>query len=499
MKISFTLGGGQDIRINQIAPRVLTENFLRNDKFEPTFLNFPLICAYHAFKDVSKYRQQIGEKNKALVTCEALWWNSLKISLGHYKYTNLLLNELKTDYLFYSCSLTLLEIKIISAILNSGIRLIIGGALINNFSFEDIRDRLSKIVDQRYMKNLLIVKGYVDLTTDLYKIVEKWEDCVIDNNDFSTFWECEKDYIVDKIKIFRKFDKHIDLSFLELYSAYQFKTSVYIFDSDCWWGKCKFCSSSSIDGARCIIDFTKGASIEKVSENIINGVKKHNSEGIFIANDYFMFNDKYEKILQNLVDSNVKISIFTGIKALQNKKYIKKINKYMNYLRIGLESLSDFSLDYINKGYNYKDIQDTVVSIKNNMNRDIVMTFNLILDLPEKSEKDVILNYERASQLKNELREAGFTTHHSSRLLVVPKWDQERLIDNKYLTINTQNKNISGRYLIFNYFKELNILTDDLYKDALLPLLRYDEKGNELKSDIFIVPYDLANRAFTWD
>jgi hypothetical protein len=61
---------------------------------------------------------------------------------------------------------------------------IIGGSLLNSYTFQEIRDIVFLIAEKKYMKNLMIVKGYVDLTTDLYKMVREWKDVEITENDF---------------------------------------------------------------------------------------------------------------------------------------------------------------------------------------------------------------------------------------------------------------------------------------------------------------------------
>jgi hypothetical protein len=490
MKVSFTLGPSQEIRINQIASRILTENLKRNENFDVEFLNFTITTNFHLNKDMKKY-YDFG--NKSLEVCGTAWHNILKVALGHYHYTDLLLKELKTEYLFYSCSLTMLEFELIAEVINNDTKVIIGGPLINNYSFEDIRNIISgKVDDKEKMKNLLIIKGYVDLTTDLYEIVKRWEDYIITENDFSTFWDCEDDYIVDKIKNIKKFKDHIDLSFLDNYFPSPY--SVFILDNFCYWGKCKFCYYSLFDR----IDFTKGASIEKISNNIIRSTKKHKNDYVFFANDYFSFNDKYEKIMQNLIDNDIKIVIFTGIKSLQNIDYIKKINKYVAAVKIGIESFSDFSLDYIKKGYDYEDIKNALFLIKKHMKKNVFFLANLIIDLPIDSRENIITNYERANEFKKEMREAGFDINYSAKLLVVNNQTKEDFIDNKYIMVNDGDNNISGRYLLFNYFKKMGIVKNDLYKDMMIPLKRYDKNGNVLPSDFDVIPYDLAEKVFRW-
>ncbi len=492
MKISFTLGAGQDLRINQVASRVLTENLLREERFDTNFLYFPLIASYNTFKDMVPYGAQIKKMNRNLGLCPTTWSNMLKVSLGHYRYSGLIFEELKTDYLFYSCSLTLLEFRTIADILNRGVKLIIGGPLLDGFTFNEIRCMLSEMVPPKYMENLIIIKGYVDLTTDLYSIVKNGRDHQITENDFSTFWECNHDYTTDKIEMLRKFSGHLDLSFLD--NHYPFKYSVFILDNYCWWGKCKFCLYPFFDN----IDFTAQVPVDKMVENIASTMTNCKSDGIFFANDYFTFNSKYEELMQKLVDKGMKICIFTGIKALQNREYIDKINKYVSAVKVGLESFNDWSLAHSNKGYTYQDIEDTKGMILKYMNKDIKFLVNMITDLPARSRAEIQDNYERARSFKRDMVSAGFDFKYSFKLLVVNNQTKHSFIDNKHVSINKTGRNVSGRWLLFQYFRDLGILTDDIYKRMTIPLTRITSDGEELETDYNIVSNSIAEEIFGW-
>lgn len=491
MKVSFTLGAGQDIRINNISSRVLTENLNRNPNFDVTFLNYNITSHLNTDRKIPEFMDKM-EKHPILRECFTGWFNLFKVSWSNYHHVDFLLNELKTEYLFFSCSLLKYEFYQIAQILNHGVKVIIGGALLNTHSFKEARDIISTMVEEKYMKNLLIIKGYVDLTTDLYKIVQKWEDFEITKNDFSTFWECTDDYITDKIKRLQKFEKHIDLSSLE--GIYPYRYSVFILDNKCWWGKCRFCIYPFFNQ----IDFTGGASVNKISDNIITTVRNHGKNSIFFANDYFQFTPKYKQIMQNLVDEDIRIVIFSGIQSLQNKEFLDNVNKYVSSIKLGLESFSDFSLKYINKGYTYAEIQNTLKLIKNHLNKDIFFLTNLIVDLPINSKEEIIRNYERAWEFKKEMIDAGFKFNYSSKILTVGNDTREQFIDNKFIKVDYETDNISGRYLLFKYFREMGVIKDDLYKDMSLPLLRFDENGNELSTDFNYIDFKTAKNTFRW-
>lgn len=492
MKVSFTMGAGQDVRVNNVGCRVLTENLLRNPNFDVTFLNYTITSSYMTQKTIEPWVIEMMKKHPVMGECASTWFNMFRVTYGNYHHVDYLIDELKTEYLFYSCSLTMFEFHAIAKILNSGIKIIIGGPLLETFSFKEIRNIISEMVEEKFMKNLLIIKGYVDLTTDLYAIVKKWEDYQITENDFSTFWDCIEDYTVDKIQTMKRFSKHMDLSFLK--NFYPENYSVFILDNRCWWGKCKFCIYPFFNP----IYFTGGASHEKVANNIIQAANRHGNRYIFFANDYFRFTDDYKKILDILIANDIKIVIFSGIQSLLDKKYIKNVQKYVSAIKLGMESFSDFSLDYINKGYNYDAIKKVKDILINEVSNDTFILGNIIIDLPVKNQEDAILNYERALEFKQDIRNAGFNFNFSSKLLTIGKEAINQFCDGKIIKYNDTEDNISGRYLLFKYFKETGISKDDIYKKMSYPLLRFDNNGKELPTDFDLIDYKLAKKVFRW-
>jgi hypothetical protein len=47
-------------------------------------------------------------------------------------------------------------------------------------------------------------------------------------------------------------------------------------------------------------------------------------------------------------------------------------------------------------------------------------------------------------------------------------------------------------------FRRMGVIKDDTYKTMSLPLLRFDENGNELSTDFSYISHDLAVKTFRW-
>ena len=394
-----------------MANRILTSNLLRDDRLDVSFYS-PVEC-YNIYSKKALENNRFGYSIRT--------WNEwLRCSLASKEYPKRFVELLNTDIVLFSSLYGSFDIPFIKEMLDSGIKVIVGG---NNPNIKH--------------KNLIYVGGYVDLTTDLYKIINDWKDVKITENDFSTFWKCNDDCI--------------DSS-----------QSIFLLNNNCWWRKCRFCTYN--DG----VNFD-----DAPAEEIANNILRVGNDSVWIANDYFIFNRKNKEILKILKDNNKHVSIFSGIKLLKNNRYLDNVIEYVDYIKVGVEGGTDFSLSYMNKGYTVDDVYDVFSTIP-----DITISFNIIVDFPQRNEKEIIKNYETALEWKRILNNVQVVGPSLALF-------DERCIDGKF--IRKTEKATSGRNYIFD---SLNIECDNI------PFDRYDEDGNILKSDFDIVPENILEELF---
>lgn len=490
MKVTYALGLGHELNVFQLAPRILTENLLRNDKFETCFSPSILSTTYKSVKDLKVIKNDIEKINKSLSFMRAAWYSWARGCLATGRYVDEILNGLTTDYLFYSAALNVFSYNIVKVLLNNDVKLILGGSSINTSNFKDIRSNLVKFgTKEKKLKNLIIVKGYVDLKTDLYKIVKNWKDVEITENDFTTFWQCERDYTQNYLPLAKNLFKNTDYTFRpsdRLSNGWYYCYAVFFLDSVCWWGRCKFCAYSPMGK----IDFTEGVEVETIVDNIVRTCKNYGTNKIFLANDYFIFKDKYKEILQDLSKKGIKSEIYTGIHLLKNKEHIENINKYVSQLRIGLETTSDFSLKYVDKGYSSKDIDKALDTMIKYMDKNISLSINIILDLPDRSKEDVIKNYQKVVEIKNKLISSGFKNFcFNIKLLQVGASIKNKFVDNKFVRCALPDEeDISGRYVLWKIFRDLGIASETSFNKVVAPLKRFDIEGKVIPSDLELVP-----------
>jgi hypothetical protein len=418
------------------------------------------------------------------------------------KYPEKFVDSIKTDIVAMSCISGYFDYPFIAELLNRGIKVVLGGS---NFELwvkpEFVRNVLKMMgVKEKYLDNFIVVTGLVDLTTDIYDIIKKWKHHTITNNDFSTMWECERDYFQNILGSIRKI---LDLDLYTEEIRKSFTNITFLINNICWWKKCSFCGFKT---GPCM-DFDRNVTADVIAENVKNTMKRFNSNRVYFCNDYFIFNETQEAVLKKMKQhQDYRINIFTGVQMLQRKDYVDKINKYnIKYLKVGLEAGTDFALDYYKKGYTVADVDDMVQNLKKNLSRDVEVTLNSIIDTPQTSKQGVIQNYDNILRWKKELRESGIRANSVANTLgVVRIINSDAMIDNKFIRECRREDAQSGRIRLFNtlrsVFGEDTIpVLGDSYPCEYVPFNRYDIDGNMLPGDLDILDEEtISNLYVQW-
>jgi hypothetical protein len=488
MKITFCVSPLFHFKQFTVASRTLTSNLLRNDKLDTQF-NYSILDVNRIYNQKAiDMQSEIAKFNEGLSRSFITWKEWVQCFLASKEYAEKFVDSLNTDIVLMSCAYGQVEYPFVVEMLNRGLKVLLGGSNFRYWGTEEyVKNFLLKLgVKEKYLKNLIIVYGFVDLTTNLYDIIKKWKTTKIVENDFTTLWKCDDDYNQNIIKIAStvlNFNPH------SLNLRDNFTQSIFLLNNKCWWKKCKFCTYWKLPK----MDFDSGVSAETIAGHILRSNKKFGSNQVYIANDYFIFNRKNIEVLEILKENKQLITIFSGIKLLQNERYLENLNKYINFIKVGLESGTDFALDYINKGYGVKEVEDAFEKMSRILKKSLNISYNIIVDLPQRNKQEVIKNYQNALRWKNMLIDNNFEYVHTTALsLAIVDTLNDPMVDNKFIKESSVDDCNSGRVFVFEILrKALGDGIDRILYNDLLPFVRFDENGNKMPSDFDILPIEL--------
>jgi len=478
MKIEYLRGLG-DIRFLASSTRIISNNLMRDDRLDVRFNPASFTQDVQTVKYIIDHMKSI-EIPSLIKAATELWFIPARLIMTTAKFIDNIIDTIQHDIVLYSAHVGVYDYIPIKRLLERGFKVVMGGPTTIYVDREVIRLRLNGLgCTWKMLDNLIIVSGYVDLSTDLYSIIKEWKDTTIESNDFSTIWDCVDD----------PFEKFFDITkrMTKDYKGSNFISdsilNVVVFRNFCSWGKCTFCHYPFITKN----NYIKNTPPEKVAENILKTCSLYKTKNVFLSDGCFIFNKQVERVLQILKDNNIYTSILIRIPYLKNKKIIDKINKYINMVDVGIESFNDFTLDYIQKGYRQADIFEAFDNIKKYMNNDIRLNPYLIIDLPYQSREALIENYTSAMDLQDQMRCLGFEFKYTPNWLEITPDTQHDLIDNKFIKRNAEGKP-QGRHQAFEFMEKIGLIKPEEYQYLAIPFQRYDAMGNVLESDIYQIP-----------
>jgi radical SAM superfamily enzyme YgiQ (UPF0313 family) len=423
----------------------------------------------------------------AYMTQKYIASNTCYVFMTRGYYDRYITEEITNETVMVTC-INFGDLLMVKYFLEKGNKVILGGPLVNiQLSARFIRNFLFKMgIHGELQEKLIVVSGDIDLYTDLNPFLSAWKDGAITRNDYTSIYECKEDFLE---KLFNRSPS----------------TAIHVgFSNKCWYGKCKFCTYKGLPE----MDFLDGVDREKVIGYFQTIKDKFGAKELRFIDPYFAA--KSEDALYILEQiKNSSLTVFAGILLLKSRKYIEFLNPYVNTLLIGLESASDFSLESIQKGYRWADIEKAVDSMIKYLDKRIFLEISTILDLPARDRNDVKTNYRRILEIKERFEAAGFRVGvHMNILSSFPNLD--------VLNGGAGSLRLSGRpeemeistgknYLIHLLKKAgmdapLLLPSGELIKDpdnpsglnygylcSDVPVLRYDVHGELLPSDLLLM------------
>ncbi len=376
-----------------MATRIITENLLRNKNLKVTFSDMP-VRAFSSNIDqelydgiLSRAATKFSPNIMRFLRQKYMVNNIFYVFMAQGYFDEFLRIETDDEYYLFTC-LNFCDLLIVKHLLEQNRQVVLGGPLINiGLSSSFIRHFLKTmgISSSVLVKNLIILSGNIDLTTDLHRIIRDWKDAAISENDYGTVFDCRRDFLKDFYSNTASIPVHAG------------------FSNHCWYGKCKFCTYRELPRMNFLSDRRSG----EIAASIHQLMGAFHSDHIRFIDSYFKSGSlRVGEILEQI--KNYHITVYTGISMLKDSKYIAFLNRYIDCLLIGLETTSDFSLKEVDKGYTLHDIEMAVETMIKHLNRNIFLEISLILDLPCRDAEDVKANYARIARLKDRLSSEGF-------------------------------------------------------------------------------------------
>lgn len=142
---------------------------------------------------------------------------------------------------------------------------------------------------------------------------------------------------------------------------YKYKPGAYIMSGrDCWWGKCTFCSWTTLFPGKCFRSFTVEHTISEI-ENLVNnfGVKEiFDDSGTLPIGKWL--NDFCHQMIKRGLNQKVTLGCNMRFGALTQKEYFLMKKAGFRFVLYGLESANQKTLDFINKNETTNDVITTL-------------------------------------------------------------------------------------------------------------------------------------------
>jgi hypothetical protein len=468
------------------ASSIMSENLLKDDRINVDFNVGILSFNFNIVKERDRVIQEIGDNPKTSfeVYCQKNKQNLLRAiassqsnSIGFIEES---IKTIKTEIVLVT-TWTIYNLPYVKYLLDYGKRVAIGGSFCNAYTTERIRSILKNMGStEQQLKNLIIVRGYIGSKTDIYKIIKDWKDLDIPNYDFLDRWDSTEDYM-------KKYLKLVDKARGVTQTYYSVT-----FDNNCWYNKCKFCKIRN----EVQPDFIKEMDAQQVYENVAQNMREYGSTNIVLYDFYFLFTEKNKEIFSKLRKDGFKIFVLSGIIKLKDREYLENINRFVDGMSIGLESTTDFSLKYINKGYGWADIQKSIDQIRKYLDRDKGIRYLTIVDLVMKDKEEILEKYANIVEMGDRLGEYGFTEvgFSSTSLQMFPDVAIVQDTDNLKILKDNNEDTSSGLWYIYNYLDKHFNIKNDVVTEMMMPFERYDNDRNLLKSDFEYIDVELVKR-----
>jgi len=163
---------------------------------------------------------------------------------------------------------------------------------------------------------------------------------------------------------------------------------------DCWWGKCKFCSWTTL------FPKFRVRSADNVLDEIRMLIDKYNAKEIFDDSGTLMTGKWLRDLCNGLIErgynKKIKYSCNMRFGALKQEEYNLMKKAGFRLLKFGLESANQKTLDKLNKGIKVKDIIEGCEMAKK---AGLTIHLTMIVGYPWETKEDAMRTFKLAKKL----------------------------------------------------------------------------------------------------
>ena len=193
---------------------------------------------------------------------------------------------------------------------------------------------------------------------------------------------------------------------------YKYKPGAYIMSGrDCWWGKCTFCSWTTLFPGKCFRSFSVKHTIAEI-ENLVNnfGIKEIFDDSGTLPTGLWL-KQLCHQLIKKKLNQKVKIGCNMRFGALSSKEYRLMYQAGFRFVLYGLESANQKTLEFINKNETTKDALSTLKIAKKNK---LQPHITIMVGFPNETKSDI----QKTLNLSQKIFQLGLADSLQATLLI---------------------------------------------------------------------------------
>jgi len=263
---------------------------------------------------------------------------------------------------------------------------------------------------QESIKNCLV--DYILIGGDYdFLLLELIEKINSNNKPKNKIFKSNSQHLLDELPIIDR-----QLTQWHLYSQnntnFRYKPGAYIMSGrDCWWGRCTFCSWTTLFPGKCFRSFSVKHTISEI-ENLVNnfGVKEIFDDSGSLPTGLWL-TELCHQLIKKKLNQKVKIGCNMRFGALTSKEYQLMYQAGFRFVLYGLESANQKTLDFINKNETTKDALATLKIAKKNK---LQPHITIMVGFPNETELDI----QNTLKLSKKIFQLGLADSLQATLLI---------------------------------------------------------------------------------